>query len=97
MDLPRQGRPLLLGEGNGCAQNDVQPIQGSITRGDIAIGQSRKYCKPLWCSWLVQQFRVCMPLFNLVWWMSRGEMTTIMEGIPPGPYNSLDRNYLFVS
>ena len=30
MDLARQGHPLFLGEGSGCAQSDVQSIQRSL-------------------------------------------------------------------
>ena len=34
LELPRQGRPLLLGEGSGCGHSDVQPIQGSLAPGN---------------------------------------------------------------
>ena len=61
----------------------------------MTMSQSHKYCKPFWCSRFVQQFQVYMPLLHLLWLISRGEMMTTMEGNPLGPYNSLDRNYLF--
>ena len=38
-DLPRQGRPLLLGEWSGCTQNDVRPIQGSMLCGNQPFPQ----------------------------------------------------------
>ena len=39
MHLPRQGRPLVLDEGSRCAQNEVQPIQGSLTHGNDLVPQ----------------------------------------------------------
>ena len=39
LELPRQGRPLLLGEWSGSTQSDVQPIQGSLPRGDQSAPQ----------------------------------------------------------
>ena len=39
LELPRQGRPLLLGEGSGCAQRDVQPTQGSLARVNESVQQ----------------------------------------------------------
>ena len=37
----------------------------------------RKYWRPSWCTRLVRQFRVCMPLLYLLWWIWRvwGTMT----------------------
>lgn len=39
LELPRQRRPLLLGEGSGCAESDVQPIQGTLARGNVSVPQ----------------------------------------------------------
>lgn len=39
MDLPRQGCPLFLGEGSGCAENDVQPIQRSLVHDNESVPQ----------------------------------------------------------
>ena len=39
VDLPRQGRPLLLGEWSGSTQNYVRPIQGSMACGNQPFPQ----------------------------------------------------------
>ena len=39
MELPRQGRPLLLGEWSGSTQSDVQPIHGALSRDNQVAPQ----------------------------------------------------------
>ena len=39
LELPQQGCSLLLGEMSGCAQSDVQPIQGSLARANQSVPQ----------------------------------------------------------
>jgi hypothetical protein len=39
MELPRQGRPLLLGEGSGCVHDADHPTHGSFARGHESLVQ----------------------------------------------------------
>jgi hypothetical protein len=39
MELPRQGCPLLLGEGSECVHDDDQPIHGSLAHGNESLVQ----------------------------------------------------------
>ena len=82
MDLPRQGRPLLLGEGSGCAQTDVQPIQRSLAYDNQSVLQILQ-------APLVQPASATIPIVHAIAESHvvdvEGEMMTTMEGIPRVP------------
>jgi hypothetical protein len=44
MELPRQGRPLLLGEGSGCAHDADHPAHGSSAHGHGSLMQPLAAC-----------------------------------------------------
>ena len=86
LELPRQGRPLLLGEWSGSIQSDVQPIQGSLSRGNQSAPQILEVV-------LVQPF--CATILDvhavayLLWWIWRvWGMMTATGAIPPDLYKS---------
>ena len=93
LELPRQGRPLLLGEGSRHAQSDVQHMQGSLACGNQSVPQ---ILEAPWCSRHVQHFRVCKTLPDPMCWMSRWRMKTTTEGNHSGPYKCWVRYHLHV-